>query len=406
MSPRELAAEARRVSALRMQLLDLHPFWGHLLLQAQLIADEQFPALAGTDGHRRIWYNPARTKDLSREELGFLLLHEIGHHVQESFTRADGRDPRLWNMATDYAINRVVSAIRHPGTFAPMYAMPKGGLLDVRFEGRIAESIYEVLLRETARAARKGATGGAGDGGAAGVAVEIDGVTVEGHGGLDVHVRIPLSDDQREELVERVRAAVGHWQRSGQRGDMPGSAVALVDPPRAKIPWQRELQRYVEAARSFDEMDVRRPSRRWLSEGAWVPSLGGERVGTIVIAVDSSGSIGRRELAAACGEVRAIAREAADVRVLIADAKVHKVLTLDEIEPWIREGRVPGGGGTDHRPVFEWVKRAGLRPDVLIALTDLYTCLPERPPAYPVVWVVPRWHGNAPWGRVIEVTSP
>lgn len=406
MNPRELAAEARRVSALRMQLLDLHPFWGHLLLQAQLIADVQFPALAGTDGHRRIWYNPARTKDLSREELGFLLLHEIGHHVQESFTRADGRDPRLWNMATDYAINRVVSAIRHPATYAPMYAMPKGGLLDVRFEGRIAESIYEVLLHEAARAARKGAAGGAGEGSAAGVAVEIDGVTVEGHGGLDVHVRVPLSDEQREDLVERVRAAVGHWQRSGQRGDVPGSAVALVDPPPAKIPWQRELQRYVEAARNFDEMDVRRPSRRWLSEGAWVPSLGGERVGTIVIAVDSSGSIGRRELAAACGEVRAIAREAADVRVLIADAKVHKVLTLDEIEPWIREGRVPGGGGTDHRPVFDWVKRAGLRPDVLIALTDLYTRLPERPPSYPVVWVVPRWHGNAPWGRVIEVTSP
>ena len=405
MNPRELAAEARRVSALRMQLLDLHPFWGHLLLQAQLIADEGFPALAGTDGHRRIWYNPLRTSALSKEELGFLLLHEIGHHVQESFTRAEGRDPRLWNMATDYAINRVVAAIRHPGTYEPLYRMPKGGLLDTRFSGSIAESIYEVLLREAGRRGQPGAPGGEGEGSGVGASVEIDGVTVEVHGGLDVHVRVPLTEDQREDLVERVRAAVGHWQRSGQRGDVPGAAVALVNPPAARIPWQRELQRYVEAARSFDELDVRRPSRRWISEGAWVPSLGGERVGTIVVAVDSSGSIGKRELAAACGEVRAIAREAADVRVLIADAKVHKVITLDEIEPWIREGRVPGGGGTDHRPVFDWVRRAGVRPDVFIALTDLFTRLPDRAPSYPVVWVVPRWHGNAPWGRVIVASE-
>ncbi len=402
MNARELAAEARRVSSIRMQLLEVHPFWGHLLLSAELIADPEFPALAGTDGHRRIWYDPTRTKDLQREELGFLLLHEIGHHVQESFTRVEGRDPRLWNMATDYAINRVVMGIRDPSGAHSPYCMPAGGLFHARFDGRIAESIYEVLHRE---AREHGAPGGDGAEAPAGAHGLVDGVEVRGHGGFDAHVHAPLGEEEREGRLERLRDAVGHWQRSGQRGDAPGSAVALVTPPPARVPWQRELRRYVDAARTFDELDARRPSRRWLSEGAWVPSLGGERVGCIVVAVDSSGSIGRRELAAACGEVRAIAREAADVRVLVADARVHKVLTLDEIEPWIREGRVPGGGGTDHRPVFEWVRRAGLRPDVLIALTDLYTRLPDRAPSYPVVWVVPRWHGRAPWGRVLEVDS-
>jgi predicted metal-dependent peptidase len=391
------AAEARRVSAIRMQLLDQHPFWGHLLLQAELIPMPGLPALAATDGHRRIWYDPERTRDLDLEELGFLLLHEIGHHVQESFSRASGRDPRLWNMATDYAINRVISKICAPGSWEPLYRMPKGGLLDKRFEGRIAETIYEVLAREAARGAGRGEEG---------PTFEVDGVVARGHGGHDVHVHAPLTDEEREALQDRVRAAVEHWQRAGQRGDLPGSAAALVQATPARIPWQRELQRFVDAARTFDELDVRRPSRRWLTQGAWVPSLGGERVGTIVVAVDSSGSIGKRELAAACGEVREIARQAADVRVLVADAKIQQVLTLDQIEPWIREGRVRGGGGTDHRPVFDWVRQAGLRPDVLIALTDLYTRLPDRAPPYPVVWVVPRWHGAAPWGRVIEVAEP
>jgi predicted metal-dependent peptidase len=377
-----------------MQLLDLHPFWGHLLLQAELIADPDFPALAATDGRCRIWYNPTRTRELAKDELGFLLLHEIGHHVQDSFSRLEGRDARLWNMATDYAINRVVLNIRHAATYQPLYRMPKGGLHDERFTGRIAESIYETLMRGQARGEQLAPV----------VSVNVDGVAATPHGGLDVHVHVPLTEAEEEARLERLRAAVGHWQKSGQRGDAPASAVALVQAAPARVPWQKELRRYVDAARTFDDLDVRRPSRRWLSEGAWVPSLGGERVGCIVVAVDSSGSIGRAELAAACGEVRAIAREAADVRVVVADAKVQKVLTLDEIEPWIRSGRVPGGGGTDHRPVFEWVRRAGLRPDVLIAITDLHTRLPERAPPYPVVWVVPRWHGPAPWGRVLQVT--
>jgi hypothetical protein len=306
-------------------------------------------------------------------------------------------------MATDYAINRVLMGIRDPSGAHSPYCMPAGGLFHARFDGRIAESIYEVLHRE---ARERTAQEGDGAGAPAAARGVVDGVEVRGHGGFDAHVHAPLGDEEREARLERLRDAVGHWQRSGQRGDAPGSAVALVTPPPARVPWQRELRRYVDAARTFDELDARRPSRRWLAEGAWVASLGGERVGCIVVAVDSSGSIGRRALAAACGEVRAIAREAADVRVLVADARVHKVLTLDQIEPWIREGRVPGGGGTDHRPVFDWVRRAGLRPDVLIALTDLYTRLPERAPSYPVVWVVPRWHGRAPWGRVLEIDSP
>jgi predicted metal-dependent peptidase len=70
-------------------------------------------------------------------------------------------------------------------------------------------------------------------------------------------------------------------------------------------------------------------------------------------------------------------------------------------EPWqavdLPEA-LPGGGGTDFRPVFEWLDAAGCRPDALVYFTDACGDFPGAPPPYPVLWLV---KGNAPvpWGE-------
>jgi hypothetical protein len=38
-----------------------------------------------------------------------------------------------------------------------------------------------------------------------------------------------------------------------------------------------------------------------------------------------------------------------------------------------------------------------------VGITDLYSRFPERAPGFPVLWLVPRKHGEAPWGRVVEL---
>lgn len=386
--------EAARISALRMQLTTLHPFWGYLLLQATLIVDPGLEAIAATDGHRRIWFNPERTRALTLPELGFVLLHEIGHHVQASFSRERGRNPLLWNCATDYAINRVVASIPGMATSGPLYTPPAGVLLDRRFDGMVAEAIYERLWKEAQ---------GAGDSGEPAGAVTVDGVPVADHGGgIDVHLPGGMTDEEREDLEDRMRAAVAHWEASERRGDAPGEAVRRFSPKPTRVPWQRVLRRYVDAALTRDDLDPRRPSRRWLAEGAWVPGPSGERVGSMVVALDTSGSMGPETLAQAAGEIRALAAQVQQLHVVVADARVQEVVDLDGIEAWLKAGRFRGGGGTSHVPVFEWVARQGLRPDVFIGLTDLYSAFPSRTPPYPVLWVTPRVHGKPPFGRVIE----
>ncbi|MDP2734882.1 MAG: VWA-like domain-containing protein, partial [bacterium] len=70
---------------------------------------------------------------------------------------------------------------------------------------------------------------------------------------------------------------------------------------------------------------------------------------------------------------------------IYADAKVQKVEEFspgDEITPPVSSG----GGGTDFRPVFDWVESAGIQPDALVYLTDLYGSFPTQTPSYPVIW--------------------
>jgi predicted metal-dependent peptidase len=92
--------EARRVSALRLQLLDLHPFWGFLLAHLKVLLAPELCAFAATDCHRHIWLNPMLTRHLDLPQLGFVLAHELGHHLLASADRQRGRQAQRWNTRT------------------------------------------------------------------------------------------------------------------------------------------------------------------------------------------------------------------------------------------------------------------------------------------------------------------
>ena len=63
--------------------------------------------------------------------------------------------------------------------------------------------------------------------------------------------------------------------------------------------------------------------------------------------------------------------------------------------------QIKGGGGTDFRPVFEYVRKKSLNPDLLLFFTDGYGDAPDNPPPYPVMWVLANdSRPPAPWGRV------
>lgn len=79
-----------------------------------------------------------------------------------------------------------------------------------------------------------------------------------------------------------------------------------------------------------------------------------------------------------------------EVTVIQCDAKVGKVerFTSDRPLPKGYQWETVGVGGTSFVPVFDYVKAHGMRPNVLLYVTDGYGDAPEKAPPYPVLWVL------------------
>jgi predicted metal-dependent peptidase len=59
-----------------------------------------------TDG-QRVWWNRNFVDQLTVSEVTGVIVHEVMHVVWLHMTRRGERDPKIWNIAGDYAINRV-----------------------------------------------------------------------------------------------------------------------------------------------------------------------------------------------------------------------------------------------------------------------------------------------------------
>ena len=99
-------------------------------------------------------------------------------------------------------------------------------------------------------------------------------------------------------------------------------------------------------------------------------------------------------------------RAAAQARVTLLACDTHICQGAPWVfEPW-EEFRCPaeiqGGGGTDFRPVFEWLDGAGERPELLVYFTDAQGQFPENEPNYPVIWLV-KGRETVPWGQRIQL---
>lgn len=137
-------AEAIQACSRALSRMSLDPgavFYSRQGLKLKLTPDWNRPTMA-TDGSR-IFYNPATTVGWDKEERMAVLIHEVLHVLLLHFLRRGNRNLKLWNVATDLAIN---SAIR-----AESFKLPKGALFPEQFdlaEGLSAEAYYTKLTDE------------------------------------------------------------------------------------------------------------------------------------------------------------------------------------------------------------------------------------------------------------------
>src|SRR6056297_1797575 len=117
----------------RVQLILSHPFYATLLLSRLPLHEDTTCQTAWTDG-TQIGYNPKFIETLSTEEIKSLLAHEVMHVALLHTTRRGDRNPKKWNMATDYTINYLLQQ--------EQFILPSGALINPSFAGMMAEKVY------------------------------------------------------------------------------------------------------------------------------------------------------------------------------------------------------------------------------------------------------------------------
>ena len=122
--------------------------------------------------------------------------------------------------------------------------------------------------------------------------------------------------------------------------------------------------------------------------GVYLPRIRSERVGPMVFGWDTSGShYDKHTQESTAAEVTEIIRSVEPEKIYVAycDAQLQGTL---ELEPGDTPKWKPrGGGGTDFRPVFEWVEKEGIEPVCMVFMTDCMGSFPSEEPPYPVLWL-------------------
>ena len=84
-------------------LLIKYPTFGQVLANLNIVALDSV-GTACTDS-KTIYYSPTFLQDLNENQKKFLFAHEICHIILNHIFRSEGKDKRLWNIATDAIIN-------------------------------------------------------------------------------------------------------------------------------------------------------------------------------------------------------------------------------------------------------------------------------------------------------------
>ncbi|GBC99779.1 hypothetical protein HRbin17_02310 [bacterium HR17] len=395
------------------------PWFAPALYAARLVITDALPFPAGIDEKMRVYFNPQWVAQLRQQtneqktiaQLAWIWVHEICHRLREHGERAREKQTEhlLWNIAADLEINDAEwQGLERPSRalLPQLFYLPCGKLAEFYYHelAKLPNFIESLILP----------------------------VWDEGSGVHGQRREWELPDDEPQappltELEQEVmrRAVAEAIVRHKDRGVIPAGwsrwAEEVLQP---KVDWKKLLKRKVRGAITIGigqriDYSLARPHRRAETyEPVLPPSLQGDFVPRVVCVVDTSGSIGERELAQALAEVRQVLETLrTPVVVLPCDAVPYepvKVLTASQL----LRLHLRGGGGTDMVAGIEAALRLKPTPDAVIVLTDGYTPFPNQRYQVPVIFGIFAPNGSSaapkppmpPWREsdvvVIPLTNP
>jgi predicted metal-dependent peptidase len=354
----------------RVGLLLRHPFFGNLATRMKLIDASEWCSTLATDG-RNFYYNLDFVNKLKPKEAEFGFAHEVLHNVFDHMGRRDGRDPKLSNIAADYAANQILKdeKIGEVPNFIKIFQ-------DNKYRGWSYEQIYDELY-EKAEKIDLSQLGelldehldGEGDGESEGE----DGEEVDGSG----KGRPRLTAEEKKAIRDEIKEAMVAAAQAAGAGRIPAGVQRLIkDFTEPKMDWRQLLRMNIQSIIKSN-FSFQRPNRKSQHCGAILPGMMNEETIDVSVAIDMSGSISDAMAKDFLSEVKGIMDEYQDFKLDLwcFDTEVYGYAkftgdTADEIMSY----ECKGGGGTDFDVNYEFMKAEGIEPKRFIMFTDGYPC--------------------------------
>jgi len=385
-----MLTEEQRVKKGHIALMK-HPetaLWSGVMMMGTTSVIDDDKVTAYTDGvNKRYGRKFLQTICKTQEEVNGLILHEnlhigLRHLIHNIDLFRENR--KLGNMAADYVVNDMIVSLKDK-TIAKL---PEGGCYDPKYHNMNMREVYRLLKEEQEEKQKQGGSGsGEGEPQGEGSGYSFDEHDIDGEGSAN-----EMTPEEAKALEARIDRAVREGALlAGRLGvELPRAVTDLLTP---KVDWREALREFVTSScKGKDEYTWRKFNRRLLPNDMYLPTVEDESIGEIVVAIDTSGSIGQEQINEFATELVSICEVVTPdaIRILWWDTMVHGEQVFTDNYTNIGQMLKPlGGGGTRVACVSEYINNKKVEAEAVLVFTDGYV---EQSPKWdinaPTLWLV------------------
>lgn len=288
-----------------------------------------------------------------------LILHEILHVIHKHGVRRGGNDHQLWNIAGDHVIDRFLRDLNLTKPYHQWNIIPD---LDKACPNCTTEEAYEWLNKNVKR-----------------ITITVNGngtFTVtdqhgnsftinENCGGRDSDGSSQDQQQIKQEIERIIADARAYYENQKDRGNIPGHlATILEELLKVEIPWQELLKIAIKTnvIMKPEGYGWKSPNKRLRAHNLLIPGTileeTNDGVGTLIVHVDTSGSVGDEQLKEAAGIIVDSMRYFKTIKLITADVQIHQEVdfhqdNINDFLSYIKKEGFKGRGGTSHGPTFK-----------------------------------------------------
>ena len=312
-----------------------------------------------------------------------IMFHELFHILKRHDVRRGDKEFVTWNVACDHVNDLSLKRLRLSEPINKWNIIER---LEHKTKIQSEEEVYRWLMKNKK------------DDGSQGVSVQQDsnGNIKVDDDSYDTHFEIQpdlspkeiTSEEKQvvEDYVSQIRAV---YNIEKEKGSISSNLTSIFDELlKVDIPWEKLLEKAIKAKTT--EKANRRSWRKLnkfyvnlnISLPGFIPSREQDAVSTLIVHIDSSGSIDSKNLRKAGYVITKSAQHFDKVVLIIADVDIKQEVTFNKwdynkIMDYFKEEGITGQGGTSHRHVFKYFDKYyeehADNLSLCISITDMYS---------------------------------